>query len=320
MTFHTGATLAFGYLDAPRDHLRYQGAAYTFIGINEASQIRENQLRYIHTRLRRPANANVPLQMRYASNPGDISHDFLKDRFIDNPVMGEREFIPSKLEDNPHLDTQEYRQSLMGLDPLTRAQLMNGDWNMRPDAQFFDLAKLNRVPKDAVPGNVMLFRSWDFAATAPKIGYSDPDYTVGTLVGYSQGHYFIIDCERMRGNPGEVEHVIARTAGADGQQTQIIVEVEPGSAGIGRLDWYARSVLPGFAVHGYRPTGSKATRAGLLGAAMANGNVSIVEGCRFVPEMIDEMRGFGQTGHDDIVDSLSQLVAFVGVRTPSIWR
>ena len=35
----SGAKITFGYLASVRDHLRYQGAAVHFVGIDEASQI-----------------------------------------------------------------------------------------------------------------------------------------------------------------------------------------------------------------------------------------------------------------------------------------
>ena len=73
--FPSGATLTFGYLDAPRDHYRYQGSAFQFIGFDELTQFKENQYLYLHSRLRRLAGAEVPLRMRAASNPGDIVFD-----------------------------------------------------------------------------------------------------------------------------------------------------------------------------------------------------------------------------------------------------
>ena len=319
ITFPPGSTLSFGYLDGPRDHLRYQGSAYTFIGIDEASQIRENQIRYMHSRLRKPAHVKVPLQMRYASNPGDISHDYLKDNFVDNPIPGKREFIPSLLDDNPYLNKEEYRESLQSLDPVTRAQLLNGDWNIRPDSEFFPLNKLKRIAASEVPTNAMRFRSWDLAGTVPSPSNPNPDYTVGVLVAYVAGQYFILDIERFRKTPAEVEATILRCGHNDGIGTQVIVEQEPGSAGQARVEWFQRSVLPGFMVHAHRPTGPKETRAMNLAAAMNNGNVHIVERCPNTHEMLDEFRGYTQTGHDDIVDALSQMVAFVGVRGGSIW-
>ena len=45
--FPSGAKITFGYLASVRDHLRYQGAAVHFVGIDEASQIPSRQLEYL---------------------------------------------------------------------------------------------------------------------------------------------------------------------------------------------------------------------------------------------------------------------------------
>jgi hypothetical protein len=45
-----------------------------------------------------------------------------------------RTFIPAKLSDNPHV-TPEYRAELLQLDPLRRAQLLEGDWLKKAGSQ-----------------------------------------------------------------------------------------------------------------------------------------------------------------------------------------
>ena len=136
--FPSGATLTFGYLDAPRDHYRYQGSAFQFVGFDELTQFKENQYLYLHSRLRRLAGAEVPLRMRAASNPGDIGHEWVKTRFISpesRPLTCM--FISATLEDNPHLDRESYIKSLMNLDPITREQLLSGNWDVRPEGGLF---------------------------------------------------------------------------------------------------------------------------------------------------------------------------------------
>ena len=128
-TFPSGATVTFGYLDGPRDHLRYQGAQLTMIGIDEASQCRENQIMYLMSRLRRPSESNVPLRFRLCSNPGDISHHFLKSRYVESKEE-DKVFIAARMEDNPHLNTEEYMETLSELDDITYKQLALGDWDV----------------------------------------------------------------------------------------------------------------------------------------------------------------------------------------------
>lgn len=173
--FPAGATLNFAYIGEFRSSDQYQGAEYSFVGFDEATQHFEEDYLYLHSRLRQPhcgrhegrlvdgtpdplpfdptctlcheysALQKVPLRMRSATNPGNIGHRWYKDRFgiTFDPILLrwvgknlDRPFIPSRLTDNPHINHEEYTRSLMNLDPLTRAMLLDGDWAASQDARF----------------------------------------------------------------------------------------------------------------------------------------------------------------------------------------
>ena len=144
-TFPSGARLSFGYLDGNRDHLRYQSAAFQFVGLDEISQFEERQVKYMFSRLRRPRDATkdlsrVPLRLRGATNPGDIGHDWLVARYRIPEEPGDEiiwskdprgrpiAFVPARLEDNPYIDRDAYEEMLEKLDPITYAQLREGKW------------------------------------------------------------------------------------------------------------------------------------------------------------------------------------------------
>ena len=61
-TFLRAPVCQFGYMASVRDHLRYQGAAVHFVGIDEASQIPSRQLEYLHSRIRRAIGDPIPLR------------------------------------------------------------------------------------------------------------------------------------------------------------------------------------------------------------------------------------------------------------------
>jgi hypothetical protein len=132
--FPSGATLSFGYLETESSKYRYQGAEFQFCGIDELSQWSESAYRYLFSRLRRLKGSEVPIRMRAASNPGA---EWVKQRFlIEGPEAG-RVFVPARLADNPHLDQAQYRRTLQQLDPITRRQLLEGDWDARPEGALF---------------------------------------------------------------------------------------------------------------------------------------------------------------------------------------
>lgn len=135
-TFPSGATLTFGYLQHEGDELRYKSAEFQYIGFDELTQFLEAQYVYLFSRLRAVEGIDVPLRQRAASNPGDIGHLWVKERFIthrDRDVI----FIPATLDDHPDARFKErYRESLAKLDPVTRRQYEEGDWDVAAGLAF----------------------------------------------------------------------------------------------------------------------------------------------------------------------------------------
>ena len=241
--------------------------------------------------------------MRSSSNPGGIGHDWVKTRFVNPGTLGIY-FVPAKLADNPYLDATSYRASLNKLDPITRKQLLEGDWSAREAGTFFVREKLSANIVDSAAMENKYCRFWDFAATAPKAG-SDPDWTVGALLSQNvNGHTYIHDIRRFRCRPAEVERHVKATAQEDGKGVPIWLEQEPGSSGVTMIDHYVRVVLNGWEVQGERSTGKKSVRAGPLASQVEAGNVSLVRG-DWNRELLDEFESFPNGSHDDIVDACS---------------
>ena len=314
--FPSGARLSFGYLDTIRDLDRYQGGEYQYIGIDEATQIPEQMLRYLYSRLRKKEEMQVPLRMRLTANPGGVSHEYVKRRYITDGEAKGRRFLPSLLQDNPSLDRAEYTQSLMELDPLTRQRLMNGDWDVLPEGGLFKRDWFSIVEASAVPNEIRWVRYWDMAATEAKDG-SDPDWTAGALVGLSQGVWYIRDIQRFRATPEGNERRVLQTAMSDGQRVEIRMEQEGGASGKSIIAYYARRVLEGFRFSGAPPSGSKVERAAPLASAAEAGNVRLVEGS-WIHEFIDEAAAFPLSAHDDQIDACSGAFGIINQRLGAV--
>ena len=303
-TFPSGATLTFGYLEHVGDEYRYQSTEFQFIGFDELTQFEESKYRYLFSRLRRKADGGPPLRMRSASNPGGIGHEWVRSRFLDSdPADTGRVFIAASLPDNPHLDQKSYIHSLDQLDPITRRQLLQGDWSARQPGNLFQREWFPVVEDVPVFINKSV-RYWDLAAT-PKRPGTDPDWTAGVRVDYaSDGLFYVVDVQRMRGTPAEVERRIAQTAAVDGTFTQITIEQEPGASGVNTIYNYVSRVLPEYTARGQRATGSKLERAGPVSSQAEVGNIRLLRG-PWVSEFLDELEAFPFGGHDDQVDALS---------------
>lgn len=150
-TFPSGATITFGYLDHADDMYQYDSSAFQFIGFDELRQFQERPYRYLASRLRKPVDgplASIPLRLRGATNPGGIGHQWIKNRFLplgfssqpewfSRPwYVGKRFFVPARLEDNPTLNREAYIESLGLLDPVTLAQLLEGNWDVYEGGRF----------------------------------------------------------------------------------------------------------------------------------------------------------------------------------------
>lgn len=304
--FPSGARLTFGYLNNSQDYLRYKGAEFQFIGMDEVTEIRESDYRYLFSRLRRPASgplAKVPLRMRAASNPAP---NWVRQRFIIEGKETGRIFVPSKLTDNPGIDADSYRQALTALDPVERRRLEEGDWWSTTLGSLFDRESIVLLDPHEVPqitSSARAVRFWDLAATEPSQSNPDPDWTVGTLMLFDQGIAYVLDVRKARVKGEKVEQLVAQTAYEDGHAVAIRMEQEPGSSGKALCDQYARYVVPGYDFQGIRSTGDKVTRARPFAAAVANGNVRCVRS-PWLTDWLDELSSFPEAAtHDDQVDS-----------------
>ena len=311
-TFPSGATLSFGFLEHTGDEYRYQSTEFQFIAFDELTQFEENQYRYMFSRLRRPADSVVPLRMRTASNPGGVGHEWVRGRFIDGDVGNDsRIFISARLPDNPYLDQEAYVNSLNELDPITRRQLLEGDWTARQAENLFQREWFPVVEDVPVFINRSV-RYWDLAAT-PKRAGSDPDYTAGIRIDHAtDGLFYVVDVQRMRGTPADVERRIAQTAAIDGSKTSVVIEQEPGASGVNTIYNYVTRVIPEYTVRGQRSTGSKLERAGPVSSQAEVGNIRLLRGS-WIGEFLDELEAFPYGGHDDQVDALSG--AFMRLRS-----
>jgi predicted phage terminase large subunit-like protein len=292
----TGATIDFGYMDAPNDRFKYKSASYTFCGFDEATEFEERDYTYLFSRLSRPKGFPVPLRMRAASNPDGIGRGWVKSRFVtcDYQKTG-RIFVPARLEDNPHEDQEAYDRNLRNLNPTTYQQLRYGDWDAKESGKMFRREWFEIV--DAAPAKSSKCRFWDFAATA-----DGGDYTVGVLMSRSADSiYYVEDLIRVQYGPSDVDKLVMQTAMMDGRRVRLRWEVEPGATSrYFTADLMKR--LGGFDCGGVPAVHKKIFNWRPLAAQAGAGNIKLVQG-RWNGEFLDEMESVPNTdGHDDVAD------------------
>ena len=282
-SFPPDGKLVFGYLDGPKDHFNYLSSNYHFIGADECVGIRQRQLDYLFSRLRKKKGDPIPLRFRCASNPPTSEQiargAWVKDKYVDLRTRHKDViFISAKMDDNKYIDKLEYEKSLSKLDPVTRMQLKDGDWEIRESGDMFDRSWFDIV--DIAPVETVCVRAWDLAATK-KTEKNDPAYTAGVLMSKDQhGIYYIENIIRFRKDPLYVEQMLKQTAYLDGKKIPIRAEQEGGSGGKLTMSYIHRLILPEFDFQGnsVSNTGSKIERAKPFSSQCASGNVKIVRG------------------------------------------
>jgi phage terminase large subunit len=144
--FPGGSRIVFGYCEAERDALQYQGQAYDVIFIEEATQFTELQFTTLTESNRSSGMMAIQFspRMYFTCNPGGVGHTWVKRLFIDRDYRNKEkaenyEFIQSLVYDNDYLmqNNPEYVENLENLPEQRRKAMLYGDWDAF-EGQYFD--------------------------------------------------------------------------------------------------------------------------------------------------------------------------------------
>lgn len=302
--FREGSSITFGYIECEQDCARYYSSAFSTICVDEATLIPWKYLQLVtNSRMRRAMSSALPLRIRYATNPGGVSHDEFRSYFVD-PKTAQGVFLPARLEDNPYLDRESYKKSLSRLDPVSRERLLHGNWDARPAGMYFKVERIKIIDVAPDPTTYKGVRAWDMAGSVPRAG-SNPDFTAGVLMSQTEdGRTIIHDVARFRLRAPEVEAKVRQIAELDGKALPVWLEIEPGSAGLAVCDNFVRKVLMGWEVQGFKTTGEKAVRAGPFASQVEAGTVYLVRGA-WNKAYLEELEMFPEGEKKDQVDASS---------------
>lgn len=161
-TFPSGATIRFSYLDKEDDVYDHKTAEFHYIAFDELTAFTRFMYIYMTSRCR-SVDPRLPAIMRSASNPGDIGHLWVRERFVEPAKHGRKLlllrnlagttttgiFIPAKLKDNPCLAKADpgYETRLDILPETERRALKDGDWWIFA-GQFFKEFRVHHTPNE----------------------------------------------------------------------------------------------------------------------------------------------------------------------------
>lgn len=246
----------------------------------------------------------------------------LVDKYSADPALCKSvTFIASSIYDNKILleANPEYLANLNGLDVVEKERLLKGNWKIRPSAGLYFKRENVRIVQ-TIPGRLIsVCRSWDLAATEITTENKNPDRTAGVLMGrLKSGEFIVLDVIRRAANAADVRRMIVQTAKADrsdyGLHT-ITLPQDPGQAGKDQAATYIKA-LAGHKVRTAPVTGSKIVRSVPFSAQWQGGNVLLLAG-DWNKEYLQELEGFPDALHDDMVDASSD--AFKQVANAADW-
>lgn len=207
INFWNGAQIYLCHAQHENDINSYLGAEIHCLLIDEATQFSEKMIRFIRTRVRL-GGLTVPERWKpvlpkiiYGTNPGGLSHAYLKRGFVgygqghvfkapisDGGML--REFIPARAGENTIMmrNDPDYKERIMGLgdDRLAQAYL-DGNWDLDEGNAFADLwdPNVHIVSDLEIPRSWTIDRSHDYGYSAPAstLYMCESDGTYGTIDG-----------------------------------------------------------------------------------------------------------------------------------------
>lgn len=136
-TFPSGAIMQFGHVEYEQDVRKYDTAEYNYMGFDELTSFTQYQYIYLTMSRCRSSSRDLPAICRSGTNPGNVGHGWVRDRFIEPSAANtiildkltglKRIFIPCLATDNPHIDP-DYINRLGGLPEAERRAKRDGDW------------------------------------------------------------------------------------------------------------------------------------------------------------------------------------------------
>jgi len=360
-TFSTGMRVAFAHMQHEKDRFDWQGSQIPLIGFDEITHFTWKQFSYMYSRNRSASGVSGKILGTCNPDPDSWVRQFIdwyigEDGFViksrsgvirwfvldgDQVVWGETRqelvdkypmlipssftFIRSSVFDNRILLEKDpaYLSKLHALPRVERAQLLEGNWNIRPSAgMFFRRSDFEIV--SAIPAGGKRVRAWDLAGTKAdpvekkiREKADGPAWTVGVKMVKVGGIYFVEDIERSQIDSSKVLSTIKNTASQDGVKTKVRIPQDPGQAGKSQAKHFI-SEMAGYNIVSYPVSGSKETRATPLSAQAQAGNVKLLRGS-WNESFLLEAENFPDGTKDQIDAASDAFDELTNVKVAGVW-
>lgn len=217
----SGAITQMGYMEHEQDRLKFKTFEFDMVLFDELTSFTEKMYLFLFSR-NRTKDAAMPPVMRGGTNPGDVGHQWVYDRFISNrePYMEYEEaidardvqgieglegltttmqFIPARLSDNPKMpDRQAYVAGLKIMGEEGDAYLA-GDWATF-SGQMFRTPLVTGPALPWTPGSFIV-RSFDY-------GWADPLVVMWVRVHPDNTHEILREVYTPELTVQQIAHIV----------------------------------------------------------------------------------------------------------------
>lgn len=206
----------------------------------------------------------------------------------------------------------DYYNNLLALPPIKKKIFLDGSWFAREEESGYYKREFSEVIPVAPYKPVGRCRSWDTASSEVSTATRDPDWTRGLLMSKDKnGYYTLEDLASIRARPMRVEELILECARYDPPGTFVVLNIDPGSAGLAYVDTLRKKIAEvGVYCKVIRSNKNKLQRF-LPFSAIAEAGYSRVVEADWNEEWFEEAERFNgkkNNGHDDICDCVSLAV------------
>ncbi len=197
-TFPSGAMITLGHMQHEDSKYNYHGHEYHRVAFDELTQFTETQYLYLFSRVR-TTDPEMECQIISSSNPGNIGHAWVKERFqpgerdgktvYDDKTGLSRVFIPATVDDNPTLfeSDPDYIKRLESASDIDVKRYRHGIWDAFEGQIFTELVKsLQGYADFPIPPEWERFCVFDWGFARPfSVGWYAVDYD-GVIFRYRE--------------------------------------------------------------------------------------------------------------------------------------
>ena len=256
----------------------------------------------------RPTLADRKGGALFISTPKGLNyfHDLFRHEAEGNPEWKSFQMPTSK---NPFIDPAEIEAARKDLPQLVFQQEYLAEFVQLAGAlfkrEYFDFV-------DQAPAGLRMVRHWDLAASVKTTA----DRSAGVKLGIDgDGNIYIVNACYGRWEWPMLIKIIGATALADGAEVEQTVETTGTQRGMLQL-LQAEPLLMGLTFRGQEAEKDKITRCNPWLARAEQKRVKLVRGA-WNNDWLDEVCGFPESEHDDLVDATSG--AFQAVAQPALY-